>query len=120
MKKIPPDQVALYAFIGQKICAVREQRGWTQMELATRLGISRASLSNLERGSQRLLVNSLIEIATVLDRDASDFLPCRAEITENSDQLTDEEVRFVRALHSAASTAILSSSRGMEISKKKH
>lgn len=47
----------------------------TQETLAQRVGISRASLANIETGRQSVLVHQLYALAEVLKLDPSDFLP---------------------------------------------
>lgn len=56
----------------RRILKERRQRAeLTQRELAARLGWDHKVISNLERGSKRLTVLELIEIAHVLGFDAS-------------------------------------------------
>ncbi|MBO2943809.1 helix-turn-helix transcriptional regulator [Paenibacillus sp. F411] len=38
---------------GERIAALREQRGWTQEELATSIGITRAALSHYEKNRRK-------------------------------------------------------------------
>ena len=47
---------------------------WTQEKLANRIGISRASLANIETGRQSVLVHQLYAFAEALDLSPSDFL----------------------------------------------
>jgi transcriptional regulator with XRE-family HTH domain len=46
----------------------------TQEALAQRVGISRASLANIETGRQNVLVHQLYALAAALSLDPSDFL----------------------------------------------
>lgn len=64
----------LYSFLGARIRAAREQRGLSQVQLADAVGLSRASLSNVENGKQRLLAHNLVAIAQALDMDPGTFL----------------------------------------------
>ena len=43
---------------GERVRKLRKQRGWTQVELAERLGIDRSYLADVERGKRNIsLVN---------------------------------------------------------------
>jgi len=48
---------------------------WTQTTLAQRLGISRATLANIETGRQRILVHQLYSFAVALDMKTEELLP---------------------------------------------
>ena len=53
---------------GQLIQSYREQRGWTQEELAERWGHARAYVSQIERGKRKLdSVTQVIRLADILD-----------------------------------------------------
>jgi len=52
--------------IGQRIRMVRLKKNMTQMELAHKSGLSRVTISRIERG-QGVTLSSLIEILRVLD-----------------------------------------------------
>ncbi len=42
-------------------------KGMTQSELATAVGLTRTSITNIEKGRQKLLVHTLLDIALSLD-----------------------------------------------------
>ncbi len=63
----------LYRMIGIRIRQERERRGWTQGELADRVGLGRTSMTNIEAGRQRLLVHQLWQISRVLSIQPRDF-----------------------------------------------
>jgi transcriptional regulator with XRE-family HTH domain len=65
----------LYKTIGAIIRRRRRRLEWSQALLASRLGISRATLANIETGRQRVLVHHLYTLAEVLEMRTSDFLP---------------------------------------------
>ena len=68
-----PDSV--YQHIGGLIRQRRKTfKKWTQEKLAKRVGISRASLANIETGRQSVLVHQLYAFAEALDLTPSDFL----------------------------------------------
>ncbi len=65
----------VYEYIGSLIKRRRKQLGLKQHHLATRLGISRGSLANIETGRQGVLVHQLYKFAAALDLKPHDFLP---------------------------------------------
>ncbi len=68
------DDEWLYREIGTIIAARRDKLGLKQAEVATRIGISRASLANMEVGRQRLLVHQLYRLAEALQLDGPQLL----------------------------------------------
>jgi transcriptional regulator with XRE-family HTH domain len=53
---------------GQLVRAYREQRGWTQEELAERWGYARAYISQIERGKRKLdSMTQVLRLADILD-----------------------------------------------------
>lgn len=73
---------ALHAALGKKIREQRESLKLTQEELAGRVNISRTSLTNMERGRQRVLVDQLYRLAGALDVGPEDLLPSRKDLTK--------------------------------------
>lgn len=61
---------------------VRAARGdaISQQELARRIGLSRASVANIERGVQRVPVHMISVLAAALDITAEDLLPPEATL----------------------------------------
>ena len=70
---------ALYKYLGAAIKAQRRALGLTQQQLASHLGVSRASLANVETGRQRVLVHQLYELAEQLNVSVQDLLPESSE-----------------------------------------
>lgn len=56
---VPPD-------LGKRIADLREQRGWTQKQLADRAGLSVTFLSEVENGKRNLSSGKLLRIADEL------------------------------------------------------
>jgi transcriptional regulator with XRE-family HTH domain len=48
---------------GQRLRDLREQRGWTQVELAEKLGLDRSYLADIERGHRNVSLVNLQLIA---------------------------------------------------------
>ena len=69
------DRKSIYKEIGVRIRSRRKELRLTQETLASRLGLSRASLANIETGRQSVLVHRLYPIAQVLSLSVDDLLP---------------------------------------------
>lgn len=69
----------IYKTIGMRIARLRESRHLTQEELGKKLalpprGLTRAAISNIESGRQRLLVHTLLAIARALQVEPQELL----------------------------------------------
>lgn len=65
----------VYLTVGRRIRRLRERRGTTQTELASRANLTRTSLSNIEAGRQRISVRALLEMAAALNVSPAELLP---------------------------------------------
>jgi DNA-binding XRE family transcriptional regulator len=76
------DVEELYGAIGRKIRAARERSTprLSQDKLAKRLGISRASIVNIEAGRQRAPLHLLWKMAQTLKTELTMLIPQRAEL----------------------------------------
>lgn len=61
--------------LGERIRAAREEAGVKQDQLAGAVGLSRTSITNIERGRQGVQAYLLVRIAEVLGQAAADLLP---------------------------------------------
>lgn len=61
--------------LGGRIRAARDRAGVKQEQLAQAVGLSRTSITNIERGRQGVQVYLLVRIAEVLGRPAAELLP---------------------------------------------
>lgn len=60
--------------LGQHIRRIRNKRHLTQAALAEYCGLSRASIANIERGHHRVHVDTLCDIADMLEIKASTLI----------------------------------------------
>ena len=98
----------IYRNLGLRIRDLRKGLGQTQEQLAKQVGISRASLANIEAGRQQLLVHHLFALAAALDLDspAALLLPPPAksqrsrslELPLTGEGLTEKQRREVLSL----------------------
>ena len=82
----------LYRELGRKIRQAREGQGQklSQGALAQRLGISRASMVNIEAGRQRAPLHLLWQIAELLQTDLTLLIPSRDELFATSNKVEIE------------------------------
>ncbi len=73
----------LYAAVGDRIRKARESQAkrLSQAALAERLGVSRASVVNIEAGRQHAPLSLLWKIAEQLDVELTALIPTRDELT---------------------------------------
>jgi transcriptional regulator with XRE-family HTH domain len=64
----------LYRSIGARIAEARQQRGVRQSDLAAAVGLTRASVANIESGTQRVQVHTLVAAAQSLGLDPGDLI----------------------------------------------
>lgn len=63
MKTLEP----IYQEAGKRIVGWRKHRGLSQAQLAEKIGLTRASLTNIEVGKQRVQIHTLVKICRALD-----------------------------------------------------
>lgn len=67
---------------GEKIKQARENLGITRKELSKRIGLSPASISGLEAGKMRIVIDNAVKIAEALS------IPIEFLLTENSTEIS--------------------------------
>lgn len=70
----------LYGEIGARIRSARKQRGWSQVDLADAVGLTRSSIANIEAGRQRAPAHIVVLIAHTLDVSVEALLPSGSEL----------------------------------------
>lgn len=71
---VAEDMEAIYTQIGARIRMSRDFAPLTQAELADLVGLSRASIANIETGRQRIMIHQLGVFALVLGVPLTAFL----------------------------------------------
>jgi transcriptional regulator with XRE-family HTH domain len=66
---------AFYADVGRRIYRARKECGLTQEALASLVALTRTSIVNIEKGRQKMLLHTLIDLAIALKRSPADLLP---------------------------------------------
>lgn len=75
------EEQLFYKLLGERIRAARERHTprVSQVQLASQLSLSRASVVNIEAGRQHPPLDTLWEIADALDIELRDLIPSKAE-----------------------------------------
>lgn len=60
--------------VGRRLARIRKDRGWTQEQLADKIGIAPVTLSRLETGARAMSLSSLSTIAHMLEVGLGDVL----------------------------------------------
>lgn len=86
----------IYKAFGRAVATRRKTLGLTQAELAVKVGVSRASVANIESGRQNVLLHHVYGLASALEfAKVSDLLPMQPKLTTQEDFnmiLSDETV----------------------------
>jgi transcriptional regulator with XRE-family HTH domain len=81
------DHVDFYRTVGHLIKTTRDKSGLTQEALASRVGLTRTSITNIEKGRQKLLLHTLCDLASELGVAPAALLP---EAPPATDRAIDE------------------------------
>jgi transcriptional regulator with XRE-family HTH domain len=72
--KLPPLVLASPETFGERLARLRKERGYTQVELAEKIGITQALMTDYERGKLRLNAEMICRLAQALDVSADVLL----------------------------------------------
>jgi transcriptional regulator with XRE-family HTH domain len=75
MKNTMAGNEGFYQKLGSQIRAARKKALLTQEALAAKISLTRATVTNIEKGRQQLLVHTLIDIAEALNVPPASLLP---------------------------------------------
>lgn len=94
------DTESFYIEVGRRIRTARKKKT-TQESLANSVGLTRTSITNIEKGRQRLSLHTLAEIAGVLQVDVGTLLPQvtseKRLINDKLEGRPDAEKRWIKA-----------------------
>ncbi|MDD3218633.1 MAG: helix-turn-helix transcriptional regulator [Lachnospiraceae bacterium] len=78
--------------IGKRVAAIRRQRGYTQEQLAEKMGMSVSAISRLENGNSMVSIEHLVELASILNVGIQDLL-CDLFVYTEEDKSVTRELR---------------------------
>lgn len=83
------DDMEIYRQLGQNVARLRNERGRTQAEVAAQIGLTRASLANIETGRQKVLMHHVFRLANALNcASILDLVPARFEFADAVQPIT--------------------------------
>jgi transcriptional regulator with XRE-family HTH domain len=101
--KLPPLDVDPRA-VGTRLSQIRKTKGYTQIVLAKKTGLTQALVSSYERGRLRLNAEMLIRFARALDVSADEILGIAGKGSSQDDgQVSLRLIRRVRRIESLPS-----------------
>lgn len=90
------DEERLYRVLGERLRNLREKHGGTrgrltQAELALQVGLERTSITNIEKGTQKVPLHVLFRLCEVLRVPVAELLPTVGEVHRaRAEQLLEE------------------------------
>ena len=81
---------AVNGVFGERLARARRVRNVSQRDLALRVGVSRATIANLEGGKQNVQLHQVFAFAAILDVQPEELIPTMPELSPNptsTDQL---------------------------------
>ncbi len=87
----------LYEILGQRLRVLREKVGQgsarlTQADLAEKVGLERTSITNIEKGGQKVPLHVLYKMCESLGAEINDVLPRFDEIQETPTAQLDKQI----------------------------
>jgi transcriptional regulator with XRE-family HTH domain len=85
----------IYAAFGRKVRTRREAIRITQSDLSTRIGLSRASIANIEAGRQAVLLHQFLALADALTIAPMELVP-PPQLAGDPPDLPEEVMKFMQ------------------------
>ena len=86
-----------YPGFGRNLREARRKAGLSQGDLALSIRLTRASVSNIEQGRQKVLLHTFWEMLDVLNTQPGDLLPsAKTQPASSLSGLRSDEIEFVR------------------------
>lgn len=99
---LDPSEDDLYKAIGERVREGRSRIGLTQEALGELVGLGRTSITNIERGRQRMTVHALYALAQALRQQPASLLPAVTSepmpALDRVEGLTDVEREWIRTV----------------------
>ena len=86
---------SVYEIVGRNLSQIRQRQGLNQTELASRIKMTRASVSQIEKGKQRVSIEVLYKMAEALEVSVHDILPPLADTDVDADTMTRLDSRAI-------------------------
>lgn len=107
-----------YFKIGQRIRKIRKAHGFSQDELASKIGISTTHMSHIETGNTKLSLTVLVNLSDTLEVRVDDILFDSSR--DNLSTTTEELQQLLSSCTSAQAKAILDIAKSAKIALEKY
>lgn len=98
LPRLPVGAVTAEESLGQRLARFRKERGFTQMELAQRMGITQALITDYERDKLRPYAEMVVRFALALGLSTDEVLGVRASATAAEARVPRRFLRRLEAL----------------------
>jgi transcriptional regulator with XRE-family HTH domain len=79
------DQIEFYRAVGRCVRKARKSRSLTQQALASLVSLTRTSITNIEKGRQKILLHTLADLAFALRVEYAALLPVNPALPGDED-----------------------------------
>jgi transcriptional regulator with XRE-family HTH domain len=79
------DHDEFYREVGRRVRKARKSRLLTQEALASLISLTRTSITNIEKGRQKLLLHTLADLATALRVEYAALMPANPAVSGDTD-----------------------------------
>lgn len=90
--KMTEEASKLYSLVGKSIKSARDKKGMSQHKLANAVKLTRTSITNIEKGRQKILLDTLWQIASILEVTIMEFIPNPQDIQVSLEAKLPENV----------------------------
>lgn len=92
------EQERLYKNLGERLRKHRKEAPLSQSQLGSKIGMSRSSIVNIEKGRQRPPLHVIWELARALEMDLEDLLPSKEEVETPENVDPDLETKIAKKI----------------------
>ena len=82
---MPTPKDVFYRLVGERITQARRRQQLTQHGLAPAVGLSRASVANIEKGRQAVALHVLVKLSQALGVPVADLIPSDRDVSASSE-----------------------------------
>jgi transcriptional regulator with XRE-family HTH domain len=116
---VDEDNRTFYRDFGQRLTNIRNEAGVTQEALADAVGLSRTSITNVEKGRQPVQLHLVVKIAEILGVTVARLLPVRESTNplpaERLEKLQPEKRKWVERVLGAPPSSLEEAGNGSKI-----
>ncbi len=117
------DDGRLYRLLGERLRKLREELvtpegRMTQAALAAKVGLERTSITNIEKGTQKVSLHVLYSLCEALHVKVTDILPAHTDVERENAPLGRTELQFGGKIYFAPPKALQKISEILDMDKR--